>query len=57
MATIVAVAEQAVNRGPPTYRLIADDEHHRPFLPEGFSGYETRRSRAASARGRCTASR
>ncbi|MEJ7824815.1 MAG: hypothetical protein WKF48_05275 [Solirubrobacteraceae bacterium] len=55
MATIVAVAEQAVNRGPPTYRLIADDEHHRPFLPEGFSGYETRRSRAASARGCCTA--
>lgn len=23
-----------------TYRLIADDEHHRHFLPEGFSNFE-----------------
>ena len=23
-----------------TYRLIADDEHHRRFLPDGFSDFE-----------------
>jgi uncharacterized protein YndB with AHSA1/START domain len=24
-----------------TYRLIADDEHHQRFLPDGFSDFET----------------
>jgi uncharacterized protein YndB with AHSA1/START domain len=24
-----------------TYRLIADDEHHQQFLPDGFSDFET----------------
>lgn len=24
-----------------TYRLIAEDEHHQRFLPDGFSGFET----------------
>jgi Polyketide cyclase / dehydrase and lipid transport len=41
MGTITVVHEGAV--GAPadlTYRLIADDEHHVKFLPEGFSDFE-----------------
>lgn len=42
MGTINVVQEGPV--GAPaalTYRLIADDEHHKNFLPEGFSDFET----------------
>ena len=41
MGKITVVQEGAV--GAPaelTYRLIADDEHHRQILPEGFSDFE-----------------
>src|ERR1700710_1788998 len=41
MGKITVVKEGAV--GAPaelTYRLIADDEHHRHILPEGFSDFE-----------------
>ena len=41
MGTITVGQEGAV--GAPaelTYRLIADDEHHRHILPEGFSDFE-----------------
>lgn len=41
MGKITVVKEGAV--GAPaelTYRLIADDEHHRRFLPDGFSDFE-----------------
>jgi polyketide cyclase/dehydrase/lipid transport protein len=41
MGTITVTQEGAV--GAPadlTYRLIADDEHHQRFLPEGFSDFE-----------------
>jgi hypothetical protein len=41
MGQITVVQEGAV--GAPaelTYRLIADDEHHRHILPEGFSDFE-----------------
>jgi uncharacterized protein YndB with AHSA1/START domain len=41
MATITVEQQGAV--GAPaelTYRLIADDEHHRRFLPDGFSDFE-----------------
>jgi hypothetical protein len=42
MGTIAVAQEGAV--GAPadlTYRLIADDEQHKQFLPEAFSDYET----------------
>lgn len=42
MGTINVVQEGPV--GAPaelTYRLIADDEHHKNILPEGFSDFET----------------
>ena len=42
MGTINVAQEGAV--GAPadlTYRLIADDEHHKRFLPEAFSDFET----------------
>jgi uncharacterized protein YndB with AHSA1/START domain len=42
MAKITAEEERPV--GAPaelTYRLIAEDEHHRRFLPDGFSDFET----------------
>jgi Polyketide cyclase / dehydrase and lipid transport len=42
MGTINVEQEGAV--GAPadlTYRLIADDEHHKQFLPEAFSDFET----------------
>ena len=42
MGTIAVAQEGAV--GAPadlTYRLIADDEHHKRFLPEAFSDFET----------------
>lgn len=41
MATITVEQEGSV--GAPadvTYRLIADDEHHQRFLPDGFSDFE-----------------
>jgi uncharacterized protein YndB with AHSA1/START domain len=41
MGTITVTQEGAI--GAPadlTYRLIADDEHHQRFLPEGFSDFE-----------------
>lgn len=41
MGTITVVQEGRV--GAPadlTYRLIADDAHHRQFLPDGFSDFE-----------------
>ena len=41
MATITVAEEGAV--GAPaelTYNLIADDEHHQRFLPDGFSDFE-----------------
>lgn len=42
MGTINVEQEGAV--GAPadlTYRLIADDEHHQKFLPDGFSDFQT----------------
>lgn len=42
MGTIAVAQEGAV--GAPadlTYRLIADDEHHKRFLPDAFSDFET----------------
>ena len=42
MGTIAVAQEGAV--GAPadlTYRLIADDEHHKQFLPDAFSDFET----------------
>ena len=56
MGTITVVQEGAV--GAPaelTYRLIADDEHHAKFLPEGITDFEV--VEGASARARSTASR
>ena len=41
MGKITVVKEGAVGAPAPlTYRLIADDEHHRHILPAGFSDFE-----------------
>jgi hypothetical protein len=41
MRKITVVQEGPVGAPAPlTYRLIADDDHHRHILPEGFSDFE-----------------
>jgi uncharacterized protein YndB with AHSA1/START domain len=39
----IAVEREGVVGAPAelTYRLIADDQHHQRFLPDGFSGFTT----------------
>lgn len=42
MAKVVAEQDAVVGASPElVYRLIADDAHHRRFLPPEFSGFET----------------